>query len=255
MKKIILCAFVAASLLVACKEDPAKAAAKDASAKTADASEDGKAADDKAAKPSKADSSYAFGMAIGTSLKQTGVSLDYAAFTKGLKDVLEGKKTKVTMEEASGQIQTAVADAGEKLAADAIEKEKKFLADNGKKPNIKTTASGLQYEVITEGTGLKPLPTDTVKVNYIGTLVGGDGKPFDSTVDRGEPAVFPLNQVIPGWQEAIQLMPVGGKYRFFIPSELAYGAQGAAGVIGPNATLIFEVDLIGIEPPAAPAKK
>jgi len=246
MKKIILCAFVAASLLVACKEDPAKAADKASSEKTTDTA---KAADKKT---SKADYSYAFGMAIGTSIKQTGIILDYSSFTKGLKDTLENKKTKVTMEEASGQIQAAVAEAGEKMAADAAGKEKKFFEENGKKPNIKTTASGLQYEVLKEGTGAKPQLTDTVKVDYVGTLQ--DGKTFDSSVDRGEPAVFPLGQVIPGWQEGIQLMTVGSKYRLFIPSSLAYGPQGAGGVIGPNATLIFEVDLLSIEAPA-PAKK
>lgn len=238
MKKIVLFALVAASLFVACKDKAADSAA----------GADAAASAEPAKKASKADYSYAFGMAIGTSLKQTGISLDYGAFTKGMKDVLEDKKTKVTMEEASDQIQTAVADAGEKLASDAADKEKKFLEENGKKDGVKTTDSGLQYEVLKEGTGSKPALTDTVKVDYVGTLQ--DGKTFDSSVERGEPAVFPLDQVIPGWQEGIQLMTVGSKYRLFIPSALAYGPQGAGGVIGPNATLIFEVDLLSIEAPA-----
>ncbi|MCA1950988.1 MAG: FKBP-type peptidyl-prolyl cis-trans isomerase, partial [Treponema sp.] len=130
-------------------------------------------------------------------------------------------------------------------AADNKAKETKFLEDNGKKPGVKTTASGLQYEVISEGTGAKPQASDTVKVHYTGTLI--DGTKFDSSVDRGEPAVFPLDQVIPGWTEAIQLMSVGSKYKFFIPSSLAYGESGAGNVIPPNSALIFEVELIGIE--------
>lgn len=240
MKKIILCALVAAALFSSCKDKSATAAAPAGTEGSSPAGQD--------KTTSKADYSYAFGMAIGTSLKQTGVAVDYSAFSKGMKDVLEDKKTKVTMEEANKQIQAAMSEAGTKLASDASAKEKKFLEENGKKQNVVTTASGLQYEVLKEGSGAKPQLTDTVKVDYVGTLQ--DGKTFDSSVERGEPAVFPLAQVIPGWQEGIQLMSVGSKYRFFIPSALAYGTQGAGGVIGPNATLIFEVDLLSIEPPA-----
>jgi FKBP-type peptidyl-prolyl cis-trans isomerase len=120
----------------------------------------------------------------------------------------------------------------------------KFLAENGKKPTIKTTASGLQYEVITEGKGKKPIATDNVTVHYKGTTI--DSKEFDSSYSRGEPASFPLNGVIPGWTEGVQLMAEGSKYKFYIPSNLAYGENGAGGAIGPNETLIFEVELIKI---------
>lgn len=120
----------------------------------------------------------------------------------------------------------------------------KFLAENGKKPNIKTTASGLQYEVLTEGKGKKPAATDNVTVHYKGTTI--DGKEFDSSYSRGEPTSFPLNGVIPGWTEGVQLMAEGSKYKFYIPSNLAYGENGAGGAIGPNETLIFEVELIKI---------
>jgi FKBP-type peptidyl-prolyl cis-trans isomerase FkpA len=120
----------------------------------------------------------------------------------------------------------------------------KYLAENGKKPTVKTTASGLQYEVITEGKGKKPSATDNVTVHYKGTTI--DGTEFDSSYSRGEPAAFPLNAVIPGWTEGVQLMPEGSKYKFHIPSSLAYGEDGAGGKIGPNETLIFEVELIKI---------
>ncbi len=121
-----------------------------------------------------------------------------------------------------------------------------FLAENAKKPNIVTTASGLQYEVLTPGTGtVSPKATDNVTVHYKGTTI--DGKEFDSSYSRGEPATFPLNRVIPGWTEGVQLMKEGAKYRFYIPSELAYGEQGAGRAIGPNAALIFDVELIKIQ--------
>jgi len=120
-----------------------------------------------------------------------------------------------------------------------------FLAKNAKAPGVQTTASGLQYQVITEGKGAKPQPSDIVKVNYKGTLL--DGKTFDSSYDRGEPATFPLNQVVPGWQEGIAMMPVGSKYKFWIPAKLGYGDKGTpGGPIPPNATLVFEVELLDI---------
>lgn len=121
-----------------------------------------------------------------------------------------------------------------------------FLAENAKRDSVKVTPSGLQYEVLQEGTGAKPTATSTVKVNYEGKLI--DGTVFDSSYERGEPISFPLNRVIPGWTEGLQLMSVGSKYRFYIPSELAYGEQGTpGGPIGPNCALIFEVELLGIE--------
>ncbi len=246
MKKIILAILVATTLLFACKPKDATAEAAGAGAKDAAAAE----ATDKASKPvSKADASYAFGLAIGTSLKETGVEMDYSAFVKGMKDVLENKKTKMTTDEATEKIQAAIGAAMEKKAAESLEAEKKYLAENGKKTGVITTASGLQYEVVKEGTGAKPTATDVVKVDYVGTLL--NGSTFDSSISRGEPAIFPLDRVIPGWAEGIQLMSVGGKYKFYIPSALAYGSSGAGGVIGPNETLIFEVDLLSIEPPQA----
>jgi FKBP-type peptidyl-prolyl cis-trans isomerase len=130
------------------------------------------------------------------------------------------------------------------MAQTALEKGEKFLAENGKRDGVKTTASGLEYEVITEGAGKSPKATDTVLVHYSGKLI--DGKEFDSSYKRGEPIEFPLNQVIPGWTEGVQLMKEGAKYRFFIPSKLAYGKRGAGPDIGPDETLIFEVELLKV---------
>lgn len=131
------------------------------------------------------------------------------------------------------------------MAQSALEKGQQFLAENGKRPGVITTASGLQYEVLTPGTGKSPKATDRVLVHYKGTLL--DGKEFDSSYKRNQPIAFPLNQVIPGWTEGVQLMKEGGKYRFFIPSNLAYGASGAPGAIGPNETLIFDVELLKVQ--------
>ena len=149
------------------------------------------------------------------------------------------------MEKAQELIQAAVMEAQEKKNAENAEKEKTFLAENGKKDGVKTTESGLQYVVLSEGSGEKPKATDTVKVHYTGTFT--DGKTFDSSVERGEPAEFVVEEVIPGWVEALQLMPVGSKYKLFIPSSLAYGEEGAGGVIPPFSTLVFEVELLSIE--------
>ncbi|MBU0928992.1 MAG: FKBP-type peptidyl-prolyl cis-trans isomerase [Spirochaetes bacterium] len=197
---------------------------------------------------SKADVSYAFGVAIGTSLKETGVEMDYAKFVDGIKDVIEKDKPKISMEEAQVAIQSAIMQAMQKIAEKNSAAEAAFMAENGKKAGIVTTDSGLQYEIITQGTGARPLETDTVRVDYVGTFL--DGKQFDSSIESGEPAVFPVAMVIPGWVEGIQLMPVGSKYKFYIPSALAYGQQGSQGGIQPNTTLIFEVELLSIEPPA-----
>ncbi len=195
--------------------------------------------------------SYDFGVLIATNLKQASVSIDYNAFVQGMKDVFEKAQAKVTPEEANQEVQAVLAYAQQKVADDNAAKEAQFLAANAKKPGVKTTASGLQYEVIKQGTGPKPVASDTVKVDYVGTLI--DGTKFDSSIDRKEPAVFPLSQVIPGWTEAIQLMPVGSEYRFYIPSKLAYGVRGAGGKIPPNSTLIFDVKLLDIEKPDAKA--
>lgn len=226
MKKLILAVLVASSLLLSCKGQD-------------------KPAEGEAPKASKKDVSYAFGVAIGNSLKEAYVSLDYSSFLKGIKDVLDKDKPEIDMEKAQELIQAAVMEAQEKKNAENAEKEKTFLAENGKKDGVKTTESGLQYVVLSEGSGEKPKATDTVKVHYTGTFT--DGKTFDSSVERGEPAEFVVEEVIPGWVEALQLMPVGSKYKLFIPSALAYGEEGAGGVIPPFSTLVFEVELLSIE--------
>jgi FKBP-type peptidyl-prolyl cis-trans isomerase FkpA len=190
------------------------------------------------------DTSYAFGMVIGSELQQTGLIFNYNAFTKGLREVLENKNTKITMDEAVLTVQQAFLEVMRKRAEENKAKELRFLEENGKKPGVNTTVSGLQYEVITEGTGPKPAAEDIVRVNYEGTLI--DGTVFDSTYTRGEPAEFPLYAVIAGWTEGLQLMSEGSSYRFYIPSKLAYGEQGAGSVIPPYSTLIFEVELLSI---------
>jgi len=189
--------------------------------------------------------SYALGMDIGTQLRDVQSNIDFDAFVQGIRDTLEGKKTLLTPEQAMA-IKT---EFFQKMQAEKSQKNTSegdlFLAENKKKPGIIITPSGLQYIILTAGKGPKPVATDKVVVHYSGTLI--DGTEFDSSYKRGQPATFVLNQVIPGWTEAIQLMNVGAKYRFFIPSQLAYGERGAGPRIGPNATLIFEVELINIE--------
>jgi FKBP-type peptidyl-prolyl cis-trans isomerase FklB len=193
--------------------------------------------------------SYSIGLNIGNSLKQQqGLELNSEAVLTGVRHALTGGKTLLTEQEVR---EAMMALQKEMIAkqANVAEKNKKegqaFLEANKKKPGVKALPSGLQYEVLTEGKGPKPGPADTVRANYKGTLI--DGTEFDSSEKQGGPAVFPLNGVIKGWTEALQLMSVGSKWRIFIPSHLAYGEQGAGGIIGPNATLIFEVELVGIE--------
>ncbi len=196
--------------------------------------------------------SYAIGMDMGGSLKRNAIEVDIDALVKGLKDALAGGKMLMTEQE---QRETLIAfqkefqaKQQEKMKAEA-EKNKKegeaFLAENKKKPGVKTLPSGLQYKVITEGKGASPKETDTVTVNYRGTLI--DGTEFDSSYKRKEPATFPVKGVIKGWTEALQLMKEGAKWQLFIPPNLAYGERGAGGTIGPNATLIFEVELLKIQ--------
>lgn len=198
---------------------------------------------------SKADISYAFGVAVGESLKQTGVEIDYKRFLDGVRDHIEKEAADISLDESQAVIQMAIMDVMQKKADENKKKEADFLAENGKKAGVVTTASGLQYEIIKQGTGPKPIETDTVKVDYVGTFMNGDK--FDSSIDAGEPAVFPVGMVIPGWVEALQLMPVGSKFKLYIPSALAYGEEGSQGAIEPNTPLIFEVELLSIEPPEA----
>jgi FKBP-type peptidyl-prolyl cis-trans isomerase len=196
--------------------------------------------------------SYAIGLDIATSLKRQEFEVDAKALTAGIADGFAGKPalTEEEMKAALMDLQkSAMAKAEEKQKAAAetnLKAGEAFLAANAKKEGVKTTASGLQYKVIKSGNGASPKPTDTVKVHYTGTLV--DGTVFDSSVQRGMPATFPVKGVIPGWTEALQLMKVGDKWQLVIPAKLAYGEDGP-GPIGPNSTLIFEVELLGIEKP------
>lgn len=191
--------------------------------------------------------SYTIGTQFGHQLKQEGVPLDADAFSQALQDVLKGNPPKLKDEEMRAvlsEFQQKQMQAMQQLADKNKREGDAFLAENGKKPGVKTTASGLQYKVVKEGKGAKPKATDTVTVNYRGTLI--DGTEFDSSYKRGQPATFPVNQVIPGWQEAIPMMTKGSKWQIFIPSNLAYGPNGTGSVIGPNATLIFDVELLDI---------
>jgi len=195
--------------------------------------------------------SYAIGLDIGHSLKRIGMKIDLDAFDAAVAAIMQGRKPVLSEQDAAQAKQLVFKKQQEKflsrrkvLAAKNKKAGAAFLAGNAKKPGVTVTASGLQYQILKAGSGPKPKATDRVKVNYRGTLI--DGAVFDSSYKRGQPAAFPLNEVIKGWKEGLQLMPVGGKYRFFIPSTLAYGERGV-GKIGPNAALIFEVELLSIE--------
>lgn len=195
--------------------------------------------------------SYFYGTDVARGLRDNGLNLNLDAFIEGLKDSIQQKPGKYSPQEldaAMNQFAQIMVAKQQKDMAEAGDKNKeegeKFLATNGKRDGVTTTASGLQYEVMKKGEGTKPAATDTVSVHYHGTLVSG--KVFDSSVERGEPATFPVNGVIPGWVEALQLMPVGSKWKLFIPSKLAYGERGAGRDIGPNSALVFEVELLKI---------
>jgi len=206
--------------------------------------------------------SYAIGMNLAAGLKQQKVDIDPDTLLRGLKDALAGGKTLLTPEEEQlaivqlqAQIRKAQEDELKRLGEENMKNGADFLAANKTKEGVVALPSGLHYKILTAGTGDKPSATDTVTCNYRGTLL--DGSEFDSSYKRGQPASFPLNGVIKGWTEALQLMPVGSKWQLFIPPDLAYGPRGAGGVIGPNATLIFEVELLSIKgkqaAPATPA--
>ena len=189
--------------------------------------------------------SYAIGLGIGQNLLSMGArNIEVNDFAQAIIDVLEGNQTAITHNEAREIVNKYFTELEEKMNAENIAKGKAFLEENKKNPNIVTLPSGLQYEVIKEGNGKKPKATDTVHVHYHGTLL--NGQVFDSSVQRGEPISFPLNQVIAGWTEGLQLMSIGSKYRFFIPSELAYGDQ-AVGSIPAGSTLVFDVELLDIK--------
>ena len=252
---------LAASLVLgfaACKkiEDGAKPEEKSAE-KGADKAGVDDIAKSSGLKTTKDQASYMIGMEMGKSLKQIKDEIDFNTLTKALKTTLDGGKPLLTEEQAQKVAQTFAQEMQAKqIAKMEADKKKnaaegeKFFAENGKKAGVQTTASGLQYQVLTEGKGPKPTAADTVRVHYKGELL--DGKVFDSSYDRGEPAIFPLSQVAPGWAEGVQLMPVGSKYKLFIPSKLGYGEQGTpGGPIPPNATLVFEVELLEIMKPDA----
>jgi FKBP-type peptidyl-prolyl cis-trans isomerase FklB len=195
--------------------------------------------------------SYAIGLDIGTGLKKNEVDVDPDLIAKAIKDVMAGKKPLMTEEEVKTTMTAFQKDLQTKQQErmkSQSEKNKKegedFLAKNKTKEGVKTLSSGLQYKIITEGKGKSPKATDTVTVQYRGTLI--DGTEFDSSYKRGQPATFPINGVIKGWTEALQLMKEGSKWQLFIPSDLAYGEKGG-GPIGPNAVLIFEVELVSIK--------
>lgn len=199
--------------------------------------------------------SYALGMDLGNGLKKQSVEVDVDRMAQGLRDALAGTKMQMTDDEARAVLMETQNEMRKKqqekmqVTAEANKKEgDTFLAANKSKDGVVTTPSGLQYKVLTMGTGPKPTATDTVSCNYKGTLI--DGKEFDSSAKHGgQPISFPVNGVIKGWTEALQLMPVGSKFELFIPSNLAYGERGAGADIGPNATLVFEVELVSIQPP------
>jgi len=197
--------------------------------------------------------SYAIGTDIGANFKRQDIDLDPKALAAGIADALAGKlaltddEIKQTLNDFKTEMMAKM-EAKQKVSGDKnIKDGEAFLAANAKKDGVKTTASGLQYKVIKSGTGKTPKASDTVKVHYHGTLT--DGTVFDSSVERGEPISFPVGGVIPGWTEALQLMKEGDKWQLVIPSKLAYAERGAGGKIGPNSTLIFDVELLSIEKP------
>ena len=200
-------------------------------------------------KTKKDSASYALGANIGKTLQMQGIELNPDVVAQAMKDALSGEM-KMTDDQIMFTLQDMQAEAMEKQqkqsdakGAENKKKSEEFLAKNKSASGVMTTPSGLQYKVVKEGSGAKPKSTDKVRVHYTGTLI--DGTKFDSSIDRGTPAEFALNQVIPGWTEGLQLMTVGSKYMFYIPSELGYGAQ-APPSIGPNQCLIFEVELLDI---------
>lgn len=189
--------------------------------------------------------SYAWGLAMGQQLRGMGVKdLNVEDYAAAVKAVFEGTESAIPFEEAQTLINEYLQNLEEEMTKVAREAGEKFLEENKKNEGVKVTASGLQYVVEKEGEGAQPTATDEVTVHYTGKLL--NGQVFDSSVQRGEPATFPLNRVIPGWTEGVQLMKEGAKYTFFIPSDLAYGPQGIPNAIPPHSTLIFEVELIKV---------
>lgn len=189
--------------------------------------------------------SYSLGLSLGSNFVNSGIKeLDIEQLAKGIKDVLENKQPEISIEEAQATLNKYFDDLQAETTQKVNEEGIAFLEENKKREEVTTLPSGLQYEILTEGNGAIPKASDTVKVHYHGMLP--DGTVFDSSVNRGEPATFGVTQVIQGWVEALQLMPVGSKWKLFIPSGLAYGARGAGNSIPPHATLVFDVELLDI---------
>jgi FKBP-type peptidyl-prolyl cis-trans isomerase FklB len=208
--------------------------------------------DPTALKTEKEKLSYSLGMDLGNQLRKLSISIDPAVFGKGLDDALSGRKTLLTAAEAraavgnmQAELKRRQAEARKEGAEDNRKAGEKFLAENKGKKGVVTLPSGLQYKVLEAGKGKKPVLEDTVVCNYRGTLI--DGTEFDSSYSRKQPATFPVKAVIKGWTEALQLMPVGSKWQIFVPAGLAYGERGAGDKIGPDATLVFEIELLGIK--------
>ncbi|MEJ8802013.1 FKBP-type peptidyl-prolyl cis-trans isomerase [Pontibacter sp. H249] len=192
--------------------------------------------------------SYIIGRDMAANLKKQGIEVEADAFMKGFKEVQQGTPSSLSQSDVQQAMTALQQEMAEKQNAAGGENKKAgedFLAENKNKEGVKTLSSGLQYMVLKEGTGKSPSASDTVTTHYHGTLI--DGTTFDSSYERGQPATFPVNGVIAGWTEALQLMKEGAKWRLFIPSGLAYGAQGAGDVIGPNSTLIFDVELLSVK--------
>ncbi len=190
--------------------------------------------------------SYALGMSMASSLVNSGLNqIDVDSFVKAFVEIINNGAAEMSPQEANQYIQEYLSKKQDEMLGENLKIGRKFLEENKKKEGVTVLPSGLQYEILKEGSGPKPKATDKVKCHYHGTLI--NGKVFDSSVERKQPAVFGVNQVIKGWVEALQLMPVGSKWRLYIPSELAYGSQGAGSFIEPNSTLIFDVELLGIE--------
>ncbi len=212
--------------------------------------------DDPMAKVDMEKLSYFFGSNIGRQMAGQGFKPNYEALKQGLQDAVEGKPARYKQDEIAPvmeQFKAAMEQLAAQREAKAAKVSAEFLANNGKRKEVTTTASGLQYEVLKAAEGPKPKATDMVTVHYHGTLT--NGTVFDSSVERKEPASFPLNGVIPGWTEGVQLMSKGSKFKFVIPGNLAYGEQGSPPTIGPNETLVFEVELLEIGNPEAPKAK
>lgn len=189
--------------------------------------------------------SYALGLGLASNILQSGIKVvEYKFLFQAIEDAMEGRKTQISAEEANRVITEYFGNRQASEGAKNMEEGEAFLAANSTNEEVVCLKSGLQYQILRKGEGKKPSASDKVKCHYHGTLL--DGTVFDSSVERNQPAVFPVNGVIQGWVEALQLMEVGSKWRLFIPSHLAYGQNGAGGAIGPNATLIFDVELLDI---------